>query len=129
MFSINWSLIDVGMVSKGIAPAPAVAWVHGGTDLIQRVLDLESGCLPKVGYPGVFPPPQRDPRSTRELWNPASKEIAEIFPLGSYGSVEAACRETEARLTLEKAFIRRIKRIREIIGSLSNQAKTCRLLP
>ncbi len=39
---------------------------------------------------------------TRKFCNVRLKEIAEIFPLGSYESVGAACRAIEAKLKLDR---------------------------
>lgn len=61
---------------------------------------------------------------TRELGNLTLKEIAEIFSLGSYRSVGAACSAIEAKLKLDRTLHRRMERIREMVAMTSSQTKT-----
>lgn len=48
----------------------------------------------------------------RELCGKSLKEIAEVFSLGSYGSVGGACSIIERRMKLDRALRRRIEQIR-----------------
>lgn len=50
----------------------------------------------------------------RELCDKSLKEIAEVFSLGSYGSVGSACSVIERKIKLDRTLLRRIEQIREI---------------
>ncbi len=60
---------------------------------------------------------------SRELCNLTLKEIAEIFSLGSYGSVGAACSAIEAKLKSDRTLLRRMEKIRGMIATTSSQPK------
>jgi len=61
---------------------------------------------------------------TRELCDTSLKEIAEVFSLGSYGSVGGACSVIERKTKLDRSLRRRIEQIRTMVGSSSIQKKT-----
>ena len=61
---------------------------------------------------------------TRELCDRSLKEIAEVFSLGSYGSVGAACSMVAKQLKSDEALRHRTEQIMKIIYSTFIQKKT-----
>lgn len=59
----------------------------------------------------------------RELCDTSLKEIAQLFSLGSYGSVGGACSVIERQTKVDRKLRRRIEQIREIASSTSTQTK------
>jgi hypothetical protein len=60
----------------------------------------------------------------RELCDSTLKEVAEVFSLGSYGSVGRACSVIERRAKSDRTLRRRIEQIRKIVSSTFIQKKT-----
>jgi chromosomal replication initiation ATPase DnaA len=61
----------------------------------------------------------------RQLCDRSLKEIAALFPLGSYGSVGKTCGMIELQLKLDRTLRRRIEQIREMGRSTSIQKEIC----
>ena len=60
----------------------------------------------------------------RELCDSSLKEIAEVFKLGSYGSVGGACSVIERQIKFDRALRRRIEQIGGMVSSTFIQKKT-----
>jgi hypothetical protein len=61
---------------------------------------------------------------TRELCGLTLKETAEVFSLGSYGSVGGACSVIERRIKSDRKLLGRVEQIREMVRSGYVQTKT-----
>jgi chromosomal replication initiation ATPase DnaA len=60
----------------------------------------------------------------RELCGSTLGEVAEIFSLGSYGSVGGACSVIEKRAQWDRTLRRRLEQLREIVCFTIIQKKT-----